>query len=66
MRPVVSPLAAAWCSRRCYSSPALSAGADFSGKTITVLVGYAVGGPVDGFARLVALAWAPICRDAPP
>ena len=54
MRPVVSPLAAAMVWAPMLTSPALSAGADFSGKTITVLVGYAVGGPVDGFARLVA------------
>ena len=54
MRSVVSPLAAAMVFAPMLSSPAISAGADFSGKTITVLVGYAVGGPVDGFARLVA------------
>jgi tripartite-type tricarboxylate transporter receptor subunit TctC len=27
---------------------------DFSGKTLTVLVGYSAGGPVDNFARLIA------------
>src|ERR1700761_6947761 len=35
-------------------SPGAAAGVDFSGKTLTALVGFSAGGPVDGFARLVA------------
>jgi tripartite-type tricarboxylate transporter receptor subunit TctC len=36
-----------------HSAAAFGAGADFSGKTITVAVAYAAGGPVDMFARVV-------------
>lgn len=50
---LASLLVAIWLSPAS-SAPSLAAGADFSGKTVTALVSFGAGGPVDGFARMVA------------
>lgn len=54
MRSRVTLVAMAAALPLALPSAALSAGADFSGKTITALVGFSAGGPVDNFARIVA------------
>ena len=54
MRNLISSIASVSLLLLAAPSPGIAAGADFSGKTLTALVGYSAGGPVDNFARLVA------------
>ena len=54
MRPAAASLTLGVSLAAMSPAPPVSAGADFTGKTVTVLVGFSAGGPVDGFARLLA------------
>jgi tripartite-type tricarboxylate transporter receptor subunit TctC len=54
MRNRILPLALAAPLLLALPSSGIAAGFDYSGKTVTVLVGYSAGGPVDNFARLIA------------